>query len=114
MDEVLAGLDIVALTSNNEGTPVSLIEAQAAGKPVISTRVGGVSDVVVDSKSGIIVEPGHAEKFAAGLLKLIECPQLRQSYSDYGRRHVEVKYSYQRLVSDMSDYYTRLIDEAKK
>jgi glycosyltransferase involved in cell wall biosynthesis len=113
MDEVLAGLDIVTLTSNNEGTPVSLIEAQAAGKPVISTRVGGVADVVVNGKSGLIVEPGNVEEFAAGLLKLIECPDMRLAYSDFGKRHVEVKYSYQRLVSDMAEYYNRLIYSAK-
>ena len=61
MNEVLAGLDIVALTSNNEGTPVSLIEAQAASRTVVSTRVGGVADVVDDNKSAMLSQGMWAE-----------------------------------------------------
>ena len=55
MDYVYAGLDIVALTSKNEGTPVTLIEAQASNKPIVSTNVGGVSDVVEDCKTGFLL-----------------------------------------------------------
>lgn len=111
MDIVLAGLDIVALTSHNEGTPVSLIEAQAAGKPVVSTNVGGVLDVVVDNQCGFITEPGDADIFAEALLKLINKPEMRIYFGTQGRNFVQTKYSYQRLVSDMSDYYYSLMDK---
>src|SRR5206468_10770541 len=55
-----ASLDAVALTSRNEGTPVALIEAGAAGKPVVATRVGGVADVVRDGETGSLVRAGDA------------------------------------------------------
>lgn len=110
MDLVLAGLDIVALTSHNEGTPVSLIEAQAAAKPVVSTNVGGVSDVVVDNQCGFIVEPNQAEYFTDAMLRLIESEDLRTYFGAQGRKFVEDKFSYQRLVSDMSAYYYSLLE----
>ncbi|MFQ3580130.1 MAG: glycosyltransferase [Bacteroidales bacterium] len=55
VDQVYAGADIVTLTSFNEGTPVSLIEAQAAGKPIVSTKVGGIADIVIENKTSFLV-----------------------------------------------------------
>lgn len=114
MDEVLAGLDIIALTSHNEGTPVSLIEAQAAAKPVVSTNVGGVSDVVMHNQCGYVTRPGEADEFAEGLLKLVESADQREKFGQFGRDFVQSKYSYQRLVRDMSSYYKRLIEEQRR
>lgn len=114
MDVVLAGLDIVALTSHNEGTPVSLIEAQAAARPVVSTNVGGVGDVVLNNECGFITKPGDAEEFANALLKLIDSKELREQFGKAGRQFVQGKYSYQRLVSDMSAYYYGLLDKSPK
>lgn len=108
MDMVLAGLDIVALTSHNEGTPVSLIEAQAAGKPVVSTNVGGVSDVVLHRQSGIVTVSGDPEMFRDALLQLTEQGDLRQSMGETGEHFVQERFSYQRLVRDMKTYYERL------
>lgn len=108
MDYVLAGLDIVALTSHNEGTPVSLIEAQAAGKPVVSTNVGGVADAVVHQQTGIITPPGNMEAFCEGLLQLSENEIKRQDFCIAGQHYVKERYSYQRLVKDMSTYYEEL------
>jgi glycosyltransferase involved in cell wall biosynthesis len=114
MEEVLAGLDIVALTSHNEGTPVSLIEAQAAARPLVSTNVGGVSDVVLEGVTGFITDPGQAAPFAAALLQLADDPGMRASFGMAGREHVREAFSYHRLVQDMSGYYYRLLEEAKK
>ncbi len=111
MDVVLAGLDIVALTSHNEGTPVSLIEAQAAARPVVSTNVGGVADVVTDNLCGYITEPNEADLFAAALLKLINNAEQRAYFGAQGRNFVQSKFSYQRLVHDMSAYYYKLLDQ---
>ena len=71
VDVICAGLDIIALTSLNEGTPVSLIEAQAAGKPVISTRVGGIADVVLENTSALLSEIGDSNKFSEKMLRLV-------------------------------------------
>ncbi len=109
MDEVFAGLDIIALTSHNEGTPVSLIEAQAASRPVVSTDVGGVADVVADGEAGFVTPPSDADAFAAALLKLTENPEMRESFGAAGRGFVKQRFSYQRLVYDMDDYYKRLL-----
>lgn len=113
IDQVLAGMDIVALTSHNEGTPLSLIEAQASGKPVVSTNVGGVADVVISEKGGFITPPGDAEQFALCLLRLVEDDCLRESFGAYGQSFVQNKFSYQRLVNDMSEYYFRLLHRQK-
>lgn len=111
MDVVLSGLDIVALTSHNEGTPVSLIEAQAASRPVVSTNVGGVADVVIDNQCGYITQPGDPDLFAEALLKLINKPEQRLYFGTQGNTFVQSKFSYQRLVNDMSAYYYTLMDK---
>ncbi len=109
MDIVLAGLDIVALTSHNEGTPVSLIEAQAAARPLVSTRVGGVADVVPDGESGFITPPGEAAPFAAALRILTDDTNLRHQFGQRGQAYVKQLFSYQRLVGDMKAYYHQLL-----
>jgi glycosyltransferase involved in cell wall biosynthesis len=109
MDVVLAGLDIIALTSHNEGTPVSLIEAQAAERALVSTNVGGVADVALEGKTGFITPPGEAAPFAAALVKLADDAQLRNTFGIAGRQHVQQLYSYHRLVGDMKVYYNRLL-----
>lgn len=109
IDKVLAGLDIVALTSHNEGTPVSLIEAQAASRPVVSTRVGGVPDIVTEEKCGFITPPGDAAAFAQALRQLVEDVELRTKMGSFGKSYVQDKFSYQRLVKDMSAYYYQLL-----
>jgi len=108
MDIVFSGLDIVALTSYNEGTPVSLIEAQAAGKPVVSTNVGGVADVVQEGVTGFICPPNDTEAFCAALLKLTENTERRAEMGFAGVRNVQSRFSYQRLVRDMGAYYESL------
>lgn len=112
-DEVFAGLDIVALSSHNEGTPVSLIEAQAAGRPVVTTNVGGVADVVADGVSGYVVPPGDVNAFAAALLRLADDKLLRKAFGNSGKHAVKSRFSYQRLVADMDGYYRRLLANSK-
>lgn len=114
MDEVLAGMDIVALSSHNEGTPVSLIEAQAAGKPVVSTDVGGVKDAVAQNSSGFIVPPGAADAFRDSLLQLVEQEDLRLQMGNAGTHFVQAQFAYQRLVRDMSAYYEELLQGAQR
>lgn len=111
VDEVYAGLDIVCLTSNNEGTPVSLIEALAASKPVVSTRVGGIEDIVENGNSGLLSEPGDRVAFSENVLNLIKRSDLRQSFGEKGKTSVLEKYSYKRLVKDMKVFYDQLISE---
>lgn len=110
IDVALAGLDIVAMTSLNEGTPVSLIEAQAAGKPIVSTNVGGIENVVLPNKTAFLSESGDADAFAKNLLQLVNDKELRKRFSEKGWAHVKEKFHYSRLVSDMKVLYQRLLN----
>lgn len=108
IDESNAGMDIIALTSNNEGTPVSLIEAQASSKPIVSTNVGGIENVVVAGKTAMLSKPGDVDEFAANLLNLVENKELRQALSSNGVDFVKNRFSYKRLCSDMGTLYNEL------
>ena len=108
-----AGMDILCLTSKNEGTPVSLIEAQAANIPVISTDVGGVRDVVEDGITGFIVPKNSKERFSEKLLLLIENEETRKLMSQNGWDFVKNKFHYTTLVGNMEIYYRKLLNEKK-
>ncbi len=113
VDCVVAGSDIIALTSLNEGTPVSLIEAQAANRPVISTRVGGIGDIVREGETGLLSAVQDTEGFAANLLRLVEDEELRARLGSRGAGFVMERFSYQRLVRDMAALYHQLINQKK-
>jgi len=112
-------LDIVALTSLNEGTPLTLIEAMANARPIIATAVGGVVDLLGSAASaadgyticerGVLVQSGDAECFARGLRRLIEDAGLRQQIGAKGPEFVARHYSKARLLADMSELYGELI-----
>lgn len=102
--------DVVALTSDNEGTPVCLIEAQAAGLPVVSTQVGGARTVVLDGATGRIVSQ-DAEAIAAAVRSLLENADLRATYGHRGRSHVLATFSVERLVADIARLYGQLLNE---
>ena len=115
-------LDVVALTSRNEGTPLTLIEAMANGRACVATAVGGVVDLfggVAEQElrrphpwqvceRGIQVRPGDPEAFADALTHIVADPALRQALGERGREYVERNYSVERLVADVRRLYGRL------
>ncbi|MCX6182483.1 MAG: glycosyltransferase [Bacteroidetes bacterium] len=109
VDVVNAGVDIIALSSLNEGTPVSLIEAQAGNNPVVSTKVGGIENVVIHNKTGLLSEVGDTAGYAANLLKLIEDDDLRSKMQKEGWESVREKFHYTRLIKDMDKLYSTLL-----
>lgn len=109
VDFVNAGVDIVMLTSLNEGTPVSLIEAQAANKPVISTRVGGIENVVLPGRTAFLSESGDRAGLEAQLMRLVEDAELRRAMGGGGWEHVQQRYHYTRLVADTAALYSSLL-----
>ncbi len=109
IDVVNAGLDIVVLTSLNEGTPVSLIEAQASNRPVVCTKVGGTENVVLDGRTGMLCATGDAESMAAQLTALVEDDALRERMGKAGWEHVRDRYHYTRLVADTTELYRSLL-----
>lgn len=109
IDVALAGSDIVALTSFNEGTPVSLIEAQAVGRPIVSTNVGGIENVVIPGQTAFLCKNNDLEDFASHLLKLIENDPVRAEMAKKGWPHVKEKFHFTRLISDMEKLYAELL-----
>ena len=108
VDKANAGLDIVCLCSKNEGTPVSLIEAQSSLKPIVSTRVGGINNVVLENKTALLSDVGDTMTYSSNLISLIENQKLRKAFSIAGN-HIYDKYNYQRLVNDMKILYDKIL-----
>jgi glycosyltransferase involved in cell wall biosynthesis len=111
VDTINAGLDIVTLTSFNEGTPVSLIEAQAANKPIVSTKVGGIGDIVLEGKTALLANVDDEQAFCNHLLRLVEDDVLRAELGSNSRLHVVQRFSYQRLMRDMAGLYYELLSK---
>jgi glycosyltransferase involved in cell wall biosynthesis len=109
--ELYAAFDVVALTSANEGTPVTVIEALACGLPVVATDVGGVSDVVQDGRSGFLVPAHDVTAVAERLEQLAGDPKLRSVMGEAGRAFVVPRYSVPRLVEDIDRLYRALLQE---
>lgn len=109
IDEVNAGSDIIALTSFNEGTPVSLIEAQASGKPIISTRVGGIENIVEEGKTALLSPSNNKEEMIKNFSILLNNKTMIKEMGELGWSLVGEKYHFQRLVSDMKILYEKLM-----
>jgi glycosyltransferase involved in cell wall biosynthesis len=108
-----AAFDALVLPSSNEGTPVSAIEALAAGRPVVATRVGGVPDVVEDGRDGFLVDPGATDELADRLARLARDPQLRERMGRAGRERVLPRYAVDRLVDDVDRLYGALLQATR-
>jgi glycosyltransferase involved in cell wall biosynthesis len=104
-----AALDLVVLTSRNEGTPFSLIEAGASATPVVATQVGGVADVVVDGVTGDLVASGDAPAVAAAVTRLLDEPARGAAYGQAARAHVRDRFSAERLLGDLTALYDDLL-----
>jgi glycosyltransferase involved in cell wall biosynthesis len=107
--EFYSAFDAVALTSANEGTPVTVIEALASGLPVVATDVGGVADVVRDGRSGFLVAARDVGAIAERLEELAQDPELRTRMGQEGCRYVVPRYSVPRLVEDVDRLYRSLL-----
>jgi len=103
---VYAAADVVVLSSINEGAGASLVEAMAAGKPVVATSVGGVPEIV-SKGTGILVPPRDPVRLAAAIVQLLGTPPLREAMGAAGRQSAVARYSAQRLVSDQDNLYRR-------
>ena len=111
VDHVLAGIDVVALTSFNEGTPVSLIEAQACNKPIVTTNVGGIENVVIPNKTALLCQNNDIDSFYEALLKMVENDDLRNKMGNDGWHFVKDHFHYTRLCSDMKKLYDNLLNQ---
>ena len=120
-DRMFADLDIVCLTSRNEGTPVALIEAMAAARPFVATRVGGIVDLMVGDPTshpagfdvyanGILARQDDPDAMAAALAHLVARPELRRAMGAVGQAAVLKRFGKERLLEEMEAIYAGLID----
>jgi glycosyltransferase involved in cell wall biosynthesis len=109
LDRLYADLDVVVLTSRNEGSPVALIEAMAAGVPVVATAVGGVPDVVAHDVSGLLAPMDDAAAVADHTVALLRDRERAAAMGRAGRTRVVATYSADRLVDDIETLYTQLL-----
>jgi glycosyltransferase involved in cell wall biosynthesis len=112
LPRIYADLDVLAVTSNNEGTPVSAIEAMAAGCPVVATRVGGLPDLINDGETGYLVPPGDAQAVSAAMLRLLREPEMARRMGQTARTMVQERFAAQRLVNDMARLYPELLGQS--
>jgi len=112
LDAVYAASDVFVLTSRNEGTPVALIEAMAAGLASVSTDVGGVRDVVTGPELGMLVPSGDVEALAGAVIALADAPARRSEMGRAARAAVRDRFHATRLVSDIRSLYWRLVGAA--
>jgi glycosyltransferase involved in cell wall biosynthesis len=110
---IYGALDVGVLASRSEGTPLALIEAMAAGKPVIATRVGGVADVVADGRTGLLVEDDDEAGLAAAMTRLAEDPGLRCRMGQEARRQIASRFALEPLTTRLIALYERKLSERR-
>ena len=109
LPKVYADLDVLVVSSDNEGTPVSAIEAMASGCPVVATRVGGLPDLIEDAEVGHLVAPRDAEAMAGAILGLLGDGDRARRMGQSARRRVQDRYRAERLCGDIEALYTELL-----
>ena len=107
-EDLIAASDLLLMTSKNEGTPISAIQAQILGIPVLSTEVGSVNEIVIDKKTGFVV-PYDPIVFAELILQLSQDKLLWSSQSNEARLQSEKRFTLKRLVDDHEDLYKMLM-----
>lgn len=111
MPAVCFASDVVTLTSDNEGTPVSLIEAQAAGVPVVSVDVGGAASVVKDKETGFLVPAADLDAFRRAVAQICRDSELADRLGQAGQIRSRERFALDRLVQDTVHLYEELTDE---
>ena len=106
---VYAALDVVCLTSFNEGSPVALIEALTAGKPVVSTPAGGVVDLIRDGENGLLIADRDPAAFSRAIQRLLDDRELARAIGSRGRHSVYPRYDVSRLTADIRALYAGLL-----
>jgi glycosyltransferase involved in cell wall biosynthesis len=107
--DLLHAMDIFVLPSYSEGVSLALLEAMAAGLPVIASRVGGLPEVVEDEVTGLLIPPRDAAALARALTRLLGDPAWAKALGDRARRHVRENFSLERLGREINEIYEKLV-----
>jgi glycosyltransferase involved in cell wall biosynthesis len=111
LPDVCFASDVVVLTSDNEGTPVSLIEAQAAAVPVVGTDVGGVRGAVRDGETGLLADPADEIELAGAIDSILDRPETAGDFARAGRDHAVRTFGIERLVEELDGLYRKLVTD---
>ncbi len=109
--ELFKAMDVFVISSYSEGGPIVLLEAMASGVPVVSTRVGGIPEVIEDGQTGLLVPPGKEEELAEKIMKLLKQPDLRRSIQEKALKKVRQEFTTDRAVEKTQALYLRLLEE---
>jgi len=109
MAQVYQEVDLLVLTSNNEGTPVTIIEANAMGIPVVATNVGGIPDIIINGENGFLVPPNDIESMSKMLKILIEEPLVRKQMGEQGKIIAQKHFDANRLTQDIDNLYKHFL-----
>ena len=113
LPRIYADLDVLVVSSDNEGTPVSALEAMASGRPVVATRVGGLPDIITDAQTGFLVPPRDPDALAAAVLRVLREPETSVRIGREAQTVARGRFTSERLVSDMESLYQRLLIEKR-
>lgn len=103
-------LPVLPVTDDVEGFGIVLLEAAAAGKPAVATRVGGIPDAVEDGKSGILVEPADYAALSRATIKLLREEKVRVSLGEYGRKRVREHFGWEIVVRQYDEALSRAVE----
>lgn len=109
--EIYSFSDIAVLSSWSEGLPQSLLQAMAAGVPVVATRVGGVPEVVIHEKTGLLVDPGDHEGLAKGIIRILGNPDMSARFAESAKKHVMDNHSVKYMVDKIEGLYKDLLEK---
>ena len=112
LPSMYAASDIFVLPAIYENFPFAILEAQSTGLPVISTKVGGITEFLVDNENGFLIEPGDPTQLTQKLLTLLKDPKLAKEMGMRGRKLIEEKFSWRLITSQVIDLYHKLLDTA--
>jgi glycosyltransferase involved in cell wall biosynthesis len=108
-----AGIDIFVHPSETEGLPNAVLEAAAAGLPIVATDAGGTREIVIDGTTGLLVPVGDGAALGAAIMKLVDDPDLRANLGSAARRHAEETFGMSRFVAETAALYERLVREKR-
>jgi glycosyltransferase involved in cell wall biosynthesis len=105
-----AASDVFVLPAIYENFPFAILEAQASGLPVISTKVGGIPEFLADNKNGFLIEPGDSTQLTRRVLALLQDPKLAKEMGERGRKLIEEKLSWRLITKQVGDLYHKLLN----
>jgi glycosyltransferase involved in cell wall biosynthesis len=112
--DILASFDLFIMPSLSEGLGTSVLEAAAAGIPIIASDIGGIPDIIEHEKSGLLVQPGQIKPLAEAIIRLYSKREIAQTYANSARERIKNLFSEKSLGNKTDTLYGRILSSMKK